>query len=360
MGRQTAAAGRIRVRASLDLRKKPAFASVTILACLGALELASRLLILRSPNARWKSNREMVKAFGFPALNDLFQADEKLFWSLRPDLRDLHLEGRTPGSPIIRFTVSTDHEGRRLMSSSGAARNTVLFLGDSCTFGFGVDDDQTFPSLVQKDLPDLRCINCGVPGYTSFQGRVLLEQLAPDPPPIAVVINFGFNDEQQWDDLSDVEHAAIIAADGDRLMNQIGICRMLRSTIGSPFPVPSAGSATRKRSRLTDDEYAEQICLILQHCHKAGWEPILLVWPQFVQMSFYQLEVRKHGVLRKIADEHHIPIVDLVPAFRSGRMRGPLFVDAVHASQAGCQLVAQSLLPVLRNGTAETRDLPRR
>ncbi len=89
-----------------------------------------------------------------------------------------------------------------------APRNTfrVVVLGDSSTFGLRVDEDSTYPQVVQRLLADrvrtaapasqarVEVLNMGIPGYTSLQGVRLweleVEQLDPD----FIIWALGFND----------------------------------------------------------------------------------------------------------------------------------------------------------------------
>ena len=52
----------------------------------------------------------------------------------------------------------------------------VLLLGDSQTFGVGVDDDQTFAATLEKKS-GLSVLNTGCPGYNTFEQTQLLETL---------------------------------------------------------------------------------------------------------------------------------------------------------------------------------------
>ena len=40
-------------------------------------------------------------------------------------------------------------------------------MGDSVTFGYGVDDDQTWVDGMARALPDVHVINAGVSGFNS-------------------------------------------------------------------------------------------------------------------------------------------------------------------------------------------------
>jgi len=50
--------------------------------------------------------------------------------------------------------------------------------------------------------------------------------------------------------------------------------------------------------------------------------------------------------MQRLADQHDIPVIDLVSAFRAGG-REQLFVDVIHANADGHQLVAELLAPVI-------------
>jgi hypothetical protein len=64
-------------------------------------------------------------------------------------------------------TVTTDNFGFRVSPTSRErmnAKNRILCLGDSFTFGYGVDDTETWCNLLQAD-PDIGTVNMGVGGY---------------------------------------------------------------------------------------------------------------------------------------------------------------------------------------------------
>ena len=86
-----------------------------------------------------------------------------------------------PGSYKININKGLAFEARHLDDHSrfvtGRQQNhtNVLLLGCSFTYGFGVDDDQTFASLLQKDFPEAGIQNAGVPGYGSVQSLMQLK-----------------------------------------------------------------------------------------------------------------------------------------------------------------------------------------
>ncbi|MHC1791357.1 GDSL-type esterase/lipase family protein [Solidesulfovibrio sp.] len=106
--------------------------------------------------------------------------------------------------PDLPYTVTTNAHGFRGRRPAGPARSDnslrVLCLGDSFTYGVGVDDGQTFPALLEASLqtrfPDrtVEVINAGVPFYDLIDElsyyRDKGRRLAPD----VVVVQFYIND----------------------------------------------------------------------------------------------------------------------------------------------------------------------
>jgi hypothetical protein len=167
------------------------------------------LLGLLAANPRWEflvTNLDV-----FPGTDQFFESDSRLFWRLRPNLRDVAAAERLPDGSTYRFTASTGPDGRRVTPPVNAAESRVLFLGDSSTFGIPVGDAEAFPAVVQRLVPGLAAINAGVPGYSAFQGRRLLEHLAEmSDAPRFVIAAFWPNDRSTWDHLSDPEHAQLL------------------------------------------------------------------------------------------------------------------------------------------------------
>ncbi len=344
-------------RPPLSTHKKLLFSAITVLLVLALLEGGSRLLMDSTTNVPWERQRHLVTVLGFPALNEILVPDPDLFWKLRPNLDRYRLSGRIADSSALSFSVSTDARGFRRTPPVIAAEWRVVFLGDSCTFGVGVDDDQTFPAWVQQRLPGVQCRNLGVPGYSAYQGRVLLEHYAFDAPPDVVVISFGFNDEAPWDTRSDLENAQRLAAEREGFAAHFRFVKLLQGVL--PLRAPAA-SHTREgaRPRLTDAEFQEQVRAMIAWCRQRGATPLLMLWPQKSQLREEGL-LPKQAALLAVAQSERVGLVDLPAAFRAPG-QPDLFLDAVHANAQGCEAVADTLVPILRYlrsapGTAPTQ-----
>ena len=77
----------------------------------------------------------------------------------------------------------------------------IALLGDSFAFGWGVNEEQSFAHLMEKNLnlftagrPKVEVLNFGVPGYSTFQQVALLEEKGLDFKPDVVLVYFIEND----------------------------------------------------------------------------------------------------------------------------------------------------------------------
>lgn len=333
--------------APLSPARKAIFSLVVVVGVLALLEGAARLLPHVAPNTRWDYHQQLVNSVGFPALNAVMEPDDALFWTLRPNLDRQVLAGKIANSSDVRFTVSTNTQRARLVPPVTHARQVVAFAGDSCTFGLGVDDDQTFAALLQARLPGVAAINLGVPGYTAWQGRRRLAAYPFSTPPAVIVVTFGLNDTTVWDNKGDDEQAAALSGgeSGLRRSRLVALLANLLSRPGTPPPAPNAASAGPQRPRLTDEEFAREIRGIVAWGRSHGATTVGMLWPYRSQMARPDW-APKQRVLIQMARTEGLPLVNLLPGFR-GHQDRQLFIDVVHASVAGHAVVADVLQPML-------------
>jgi acyl-CoA thioesterase I len=82
-------------------------------------------------------------------------------------------------------------------NSSVDARKTILFFGDSITAGYGIDEQEAFPALIQLRVDSLglpwKVVNAGLSGETSAGGLRRIDWLLQQPVDI-LVLELGGND----------------------------------------------------------------------------------------------------------------------------------------------------------------------
>jgi lysophospholipase L1-like esterase len=116
--------------------------------------------------------------------------DPELGWRLLPNVRKVgHLWGRVrPASTNSKGWRDVEHSYDK---PNGVRR--VLALGDSYTFGVGVDDGERFTDVLARHCDRVEIINLGVTGYgTDQELRVLeLEGFRHKPDIVVLVVSLG-------------------------------------------------------------------------------------------------------------------------------------------------------------------------
>ncbi|MBK8096304.1 MAG: hypothetical protein IPK26_04310 [Planctomycetes bacterium] len=102
-------------------------------------------------------------------------------------------------TPEYGHAFAHNAQGWRRRESITAAlpagkQHRVLLLGDSFTYGLGVDDDATFAARLQEALPTVDVINAGCNGMGQREQLAVLDQLGAATRPDVVVVNFFWND----------------------------------------------------------------------------------------------------------------------------------------------------------------------
>lgn len=92
-----------------------------------------------------------------------------------------------------RECVSTNSMGLRSKERQGE-KPLIAVLGDSMTFGFGVEDAESNPAVLQQYFPDFDVLNAGVNGYNIEQEVLLYEAKVRAQKPALVILEFVIND----------------------------------------------------------------------------------------------------------------------------------------------------------------------
>jgi lysophospholipase L1-like esterase len=188
----------------------------------GGAELLTRVVDLRPAggtalaNPPWLGDRRLLRddyrrkmahAGVLARYYDLYEWDRYLFYRLRRNVDVDLIDVFAPPTARERshWSVHTNAHGFRSPDWSPApAPGTVRIavLGDSSTFGWGVEGFEAYPERLQGalarrwhvDPARVEVLNLGVPGYSTFQGRVLLARTALTLAPDLVVWSYLSND----------------------------------------------------------------------------------------------------------------------------------------------------------------------
>lgn len=76
---------------------------------------------------------------------------------------------------LSTFAAHLIHNSQRRVPDTRPSECRIVALGDSVTFGYGVEDDETFVNQLARMLPEVELINAGLPGFNAEQVRLTLE-----------------------------------------------------------------------------------------------------------------------------------------------------------------------------------------
>ena len=97
----------------------------------------------------------------------LFRSDVQTGWSNAPNLLTMRINAAGE-----EWSIRTDQNGQRLIAQNPRAGRRILILGDSLSFGEGIDIQDRFDVKMLSSLPGVRFINTGTMGYGTDQEYV--------------------------------------------------------------------------------------------------------------------------------------------------------------------------------------------
>jgi len=268
--------------------------------------------------------------------------------------------------PEFTIAIDTNSRGLRdveLQDSSGTS--VILGLGDSFSFGLGVELYETYLSRLEKMLNNncrkgkLRVVKAGIPGYSTFNEKIFLQSEGLSYVPSWVTIQFW------WDDLG-VNRLVYLADTGfltsgkinsiskiRRFMNRhLRIYAFLRRifTVNfgkSLFPIRFSNSGDtvyefKVKAEITVSEFKEikNICL----ANKARYLFVLIPPKEFVY-GYPEGEKRWNSFCQWLKQEN-IEYLDMLPALKNSlsTVNRVYFKVDPHLTAYGHEIVARQLL----------------
>lgn len=289
-------------------------------------------------------------------LTDIIENDPELFWRLAPNIT-------LPDTSWPFFGVISNGQGLRedheipLQKAPDEIR--LLFLGDSCTFGFLLPHTEAVAQQVEKELRrrfpgvSVECINAGVPGFSVFQGWRLLETEGAGYQPDLVIASFGWNDASVWDGLSDVEqYDAWQEVQPPAALRWSRLGQMLW---GAMHPRVKPESASPERPRLLPEEFTALLEKVHLASRRQGADLLLLVPgarfnvdPAYAEDSRTRLqhEQSQYGQQIKFGPDGSAGYVDGASVVRQAAQTHSaedLFFDTCHPTALANRIIAEAI-----------------
>lgn len=329
-------------------------ATLVVLASFVALvEVAVRLIGIDD----YFQNRFFVlnRALDYPSV---FKKDAQLFWRFRTD----------------RTVTSRFFEGRSYRINSRGLRGDdishtktkqrILTLGNSCTFGWAVTDEQTYAHQLEMMLDgDYEVINAGIPGYSTVQGLRFFEQELLELKPDIVTIMFAWNDHWIAADRiadKDQEFPPQILLDCQNQLSRLSSYRLLKKLLLSQLEADPDSTWDRDILvyRVSHQDFAKNLLAICRLCIDRGITPILLTSPapsldRYGHNRGWAPIVRFHQIYcwqtRQVATALDVDLVDAeMKLNRHEGMYDDTRHDFIHFNAAGHRIIAEVLADKVR------------
>lgn len=288
----------------------------------------------------------------------------------------------------VQFVYRTDEKGFRNPTPWPVTADIVA-LGDSQTFGYGVSDEESWPSLLDQALPESRVLNLGLIGGSPQQYRRIYETFGSGVHPKLVVFGlFAGNDLgdarsfQDWLDAGAQGNYDVWRFFGGRPAGSgrgwkgwlessylLTFLREAKSTFGSTFAGQTVEMADGSRLRLAPsilrreaerarpgnpdfERVMEAIEATRVKAEADGASFLVLIIPTKEEVYLPTLGrpfPDTAGPFARQLDAAGIPTLNLTPTFREHASAGEALFFEVdgHANARGYRLMADALLNYL-------------
>ena len=314
-----------------SLRIRIALMLVPVTLLLAVIELAFRFVPQPRPDA---------------VLERFVVSDPDLLWRLRP---------------AARGPLATNELGLRDTPYRAQADVKVLVLGDSVSWGDGIDEiTRTFSYLLERRLSARRpertieVINAGVPGYTTEQEAAYLQLRGLALEPDAIVVQFTLNDViarppwlTRWWGRETLREAYGFLVQHSRAFAAIARAMQRRAREQETSQVRQLVEPTWSRAvERAWQRMLAQLDRIRSLAAERGIPVLLLAAPYRSQLDDSTAQRHPQDSLSEYARAHGLPYVDVLPEIaalpREAAHR--CFNDESHFSHLGHDLVADMLL----------------
>jgi hypothetical protein len=301
-------------RRRLSLRQKSLFLGVNALVGLGVIEGTARLLV--PAPLEWLERPTRILRY-----------DAERGWALRPNTDDF-----TVDKPAHVNSDGFRDREYEVEKPSGTKR--IVCVGDSYTYGWGVDVEDSFPKKLESRLAKTsrtEVLNLGLFGYNTRQARLTLEKTGLKYKPDLVIYSM------YWDDLlpvrADLMSEEAFNASHEKegftwwarhtlrrsraLFLSVNRVRALKNTFSPPksrfhatFQALAAGDNASVRDLW--EEQAREICRLRDDAASVGAKLAVVVWPLEAQVVSSLPPCKFQAEAQRICDEAGVACISLL------------------------------------------------
>ena len=325
---------------------------------------------------------ELAARWAEPGPFNLYDVTPYSPWG-KSHVHKANFEGRWDGSWYE--TNRRGWRGPEFEPTFGPEEFRVIAVGDSCTFGKGVREEDCWPRQLESMLkaemgPGVQPVvgNMGVNGYSSMHYLQVLKNDGLEVKPDLVVLGYNLNDFPNI--AQKVDHAVFqqkklrssIPYDLRGQLGRLALFRLMRSIyydmnreadwanaerMARTAPEEASGSSPRM------EREAEILGEIVRLSREAGAEVAIFLFPYESMVYLDSYSTGPVDNVRALAARLEVDFIDMVETFRDVANESDpplsLFIrgDRYHPNERGYQIVARHVADLVRErGWGPTRD----
>ena len=252
---------------------------------------------------------------------------------------------------------------RRYRPGSSAGYSALSFLGDSVA-----QDEGSFVSLLSLQLDGrAEVINAAVPGYTTYQERLLLERYLLPLEPDVVILQYCPNDHHRFLHRFDPDSGMLFTEEarrvllpeegdplgwlprGSYLAFRIRFALLKWRTKGGDYPWERSADVAPAWKDSAWVEFRRQLAAMKSSLAGTGSRLTVVMAPYRRQFDSRLLSrdrsyvLRPQSIMAEACGDLGIPLLDLYPVLAAGG-GAALFRDDYHLTSRGHEVVARALL----------------
>ncbi len=313
------------------------------LGVLGVVEVVLTVLDIAPPKGRLAID----PGAGIASPEDVIVWDRDLLYRYAPD------------SEFLGYyrTNSLGYRGKQFGDKKRPGVFRIVCVGDSCTFGLGVREEDTWTHRLEtilnrayEGVREFEVLSFGVVGYSTFQTRRQLEIEIPRyAPDLVIDMPTVFNDATFAPSMSDADRASEHRSFSNwlrqrRIVRLLGIAPA-HYELPKQIELAVQKDATKCRVPLAqlDDHLKASVAAVRESGGK------LLVAISTLDRGLRAIDKgfdERMAVVRRVASSSSVPVAEVGDALRSFEPYS-LFLDGVHPNPEGQQIVARTLFDSL-------------
>ncbi len=258
-------------------------------------------------------------------------------------------------------------------------RERVMLVGDSTFFGHGIEDDETIIAQAVDRLKarglNVDAVNGGIPGYSTEQTHMLMEEVGWDLEPTLLLIGNLWSDNN-FDHFRDADLLRTRRMWMQNPLSRSSLFLVLAAFIDQHTGDPQARMVTWTRTselpsygtrRVPIERYAHNLDAMVREAAERNIGVALvapvnrqmaeqLVGPDVAWSPYFDAQ-------KAVAKHHGIPVIDLAPTLIEAAKEHPgadLYLDEMHPTALGAGYFADALVGgILASGWPDSRPLGR-